>query len=155
VKDISGTGRYRVPQPNDLRLGMLAPATPYNSFAMLPTAPDAEYQRASTDGLLVKKMKLIVGANSEDYAISKSFFSSVLHGATSLGMGAENCGYLATGLIDMKNDTLFPRKIKAECINFSFSTTYNDTEFKFWESHDLSIYLQRDMMPKFLRSLFE
>jgi len=155
IRETQSNKPYRVPQPKDLRLGLIAPATPFNSFAMLPTTPDSAYERGSYDGLLVKKMKLIVGTNSKDYAISKFILSSAFHGATSLGMGGQNCRNLLSGLGDMRLDPINQRNIDAECINFAFSSTYNESEYIFWESHDLSVYLQRDMMPKFLKSLFD
>jgi len=154
IHETSEDKLYRVPQPNNLRLGVIAPATPFNSFAMLRTCPNATYQRSSTDGLLVKQMKLIVGANPKDFAISKAIFSSALHGSTSLGMGGKNCEKLKIGLLDMKKDITYSRNIEAECINFASSSTYNESVLAFWDSHDLSVYLQRDMMPKFLNLLF-
>lgn len=154
IADDSSQGSFSVPQPSDIRLAVIAPATPFNSFAMLPTPPNFERQRRSQDGLLVKKLDLIVGLNEDDVAVTKGFLPSSAMGATTLGANLKEYFKLERALEDLALDPNRPREIKPYLVNFGNSATFNEESYIWWDSHDLSVYLKRDGMPKVLRYLF-
>lgn len=146
---------FIIPHSNDMRLLMLAPATPFNSFAMLPTISGAKYQRKSNDGILTKKLTLIVGANKNDIAITKGFLPSSAGGATTLGVSFSDYKKLKPLLAEMAYDKVRPRYITSHRIDFSESKTYNETSFYLWDSHDFIVYLQREAMLDALNLLFK
>lgn len=136
-------GPYRPPQSPDIRVGLLAPATPPNSFAPIGLGP--------RDGVLSRDVLLIAGVSERDVATTKAFLSgawSVL-GSTALGSANMQACKLfeGAGQINANQPT---RNLDVRWLDFSRSATCPDRDLLFWESHALTCYLQREAAQPFL-----
>jgi len=151
---IKGHNGYPVPQSPDMRLGLLAPATPSNSFAVFLEESQCGNRITDEEGLLTRKLDLVLGVNDKDVAITKGILPSSAGGATTLGVNRNVQCLLKKGIDQINERHRNKHEIKVQFIDFSNSVANKNQTKIFYESHDLSAYLARDAMPVFLDALF-
>ncbi len=134
------TVRYRTPAHPDIRLGMLVPAVPGNTFCNLPTEEgrDCDYHDR-TPASDSTRHRIIVGVNRSDWVVNKFFVPASSFGSTTL----------AARLREYR-DRVEPLNVPGEpqrffCLDFSKSSV-NTTEL-LGESHAWEVYVQRDAFP--------
>lgn len=147
VRDLDPT--MRPPRHRDLRVGMLAPATPAESFSGSMRYPRLGLQ-PQVDGTTI-----VLGMNPEDYALNKEIralrvrLGAGSHGATSLGTGGERfdryCAMVAT---------LGQREHPPLVRGFDFSRSNPPEPYSERSKHDFEKYLERQKMAPFLAALF-
>lgn len=127
---------HRVPSPpnfEDLRLGMIVPAT---SGLIVE-----KYDRGSDGPELI-----VIGMNRKDMAVSKPIVGCSVKGETCLAVRAEVACSVRHQFADNPHTNVM-------LFDFSASTGYNESWFRFWEAHDWEVYMKRDDIDRFLRAL--
>ena len=127
-----GSEKYSILDFDHLTIGMIVPATPSSSFSNI---------------MIQNNLKLIVGQNEDDIAVSKAFIGgcSSLFGSTCLAVSSNDY----KKLLGYNRDNVSFYKI-----DFS-NSQINKKSFFFWDEHSWITYLNRDNMNMFLNLLFE
>jgi len=135
------SGPYAVPMRSDLRVGMLAAATPTNSFVDMAN-PEM--------GALAPNATLIFGMNPRDEAIQKYVGADQISmiGATTMGSGGQDFD-----MFQMVQSELGGRNIKVFGFNFLQRKTSKLVSSP--ETHAFTAYLARDAFPQFVEALFD
>lgn len=80
--------QYNVPQIPNLRIGMLAPATPSTTFSKNPNEGD-ESKRTRNQGLLIDGVEVLISINPKDKATNKYGLGADFPGSGSTGVAAK------------------------------------------------------------------
>lgn len=141
-------GPFRPPAAVDLRIAMLAPATPPNSFS--------EVFPLSGHGVLAPNVTLIAGINPNDFATTKGFLPGSANplGSTALSNERKSFCALRKGIERMRRSPIEPNNVTVHLLDFSNSTQCDDRTMLFWEKHDFSCYLKREKMGNAWKLLF-
>jgi hypothetical protein len=122
-------GDYRPPHFQDIRVGMVVPATDprtFSGFSRSARGPN----------------RLIIGINPRDYAIAKTFFCGALGSTCLSGRRAAFCEHVKP---------VFDGNPDVEAFVFDFSgSKENGRKYLFWDDHAMQVYLRRDDMTPFL-----
>ncbi len=128
------SGSYPIPNIEGIRLGMIAAATPWNTFTGHKVG-----DKDVVDGILAPSTKLIFTLNYKDTALQKYF-----HLASLNMLGATNAG--AKPKVYCRN----LREVKGiESTAFDFS----DGGFLIWNSHGVKGYMDRVNSDNFIKAV--
>lgn len=134
---------YFTPLLTDLRVGMIVPATPGQSFATFndrTLGPDGESGRYT---------RVLIGQNHHDIAVSKGLgrlFAGSM-GSTTLGVSPSEYTQHVEPAV---------RSAGGESMRFDFShSTVNKRSMLFWDDHGFATYMRRDAIRPFLAWLLE
>jgi hypothetical protein len=138
------TIRHRTPSHPDLRLAMLVPAMPGNTFCNLPVrgARRCDYHDRTPAGDSTQH-RVIVGVNRSDWVVNKFFVPSSKFGSTTLAARLREYRDRVKPL----NEPGEPQRFF--CLDFSKSSV-NTTTPVLGESHAWEVYVQRDAFADFI-----
>ena len=125
------TGRYAVPNIPNIRLAMIAAATPWNTF----TGYSKNGERI-VDGILSPSTQLIFTLNYKDTALQK-----YLHLASLNLLGATNAG---------ANSRIYCNRLQTVKNVKSIAFDFSDGGFLIWNSHGVDGYMSRENANDFI-----
>lgn len=143
--NINGAERFPLPRSRDLRVALIAPATPPATYA--GTAPNhVNHVKEAYRGILVPA-QLIIGVNKDDWAISKGPLDGRWSAFGSAALGAGHQGYC-----DLR-DRLAGRRMENPSLDsipvplmVDFAPSKQFPRFGYWQDHAWTSYLERDRM---------
>lgn len=140
----STNGPYRFFSVPNLRVGMVAPATPPSTFTGLLSNCDEGKNKG--EGILINRGFIIFGVNKNDTALQKYMWLSGFDYLGNTQMGTT--GYY-------KNQECLPQKEGLNFVALDFSnSSKNKSGFLWWEAHGWVKYIEREKMKKMLDILF-
>lgn len=138
----------RIPKPRDVRIGMLAAATPSNSFF---------YRGCSSLGVQSPNTTLIFGMNPDDGVVTKGYFGLdqvSLLGATTMATGGEDFDRFR----EVRDGLQQGRSVPVTVYGIHFTDAPGHRTYgPLWrgQSHDFGEYLERPAFVDFAKLLLE
>ncbi|HBM88875.1 MAG: hypothetical protein P1U69_06660 [Parvibaculaceae bacterium] len=133
------SGRYRIPDFPDIRIGMLAAATPASTFVgRMPRHNVVSYPRDEgfpDAGILSKNTTLLISINEKDFALTKGGV-----GANSAQTGATGLGTIPESYCEVERRLQGGRTPKVQAFGFNFNRA-GGTWDEYEDIHDFPLYL--------------
>lgn len=134
-------GTYAIPNFPDIRVGMLAAATPSTTFVGYKPI-----DKSDKGGILAKNTTLIFSINPKDKILTKYVFNPNFSAIGATGAGAD---------FDLYCYDLSPKLNDMGVENHAFNFIRNDSWWPIWEDHKFTAYLSQDASEQFLKKLMD